>query len=344
VIGAFLFILGLAVAWNGYGYVQVERGWTLVISGTVAFSTGLLLVALGLVLRELRAISASAGRATLLLARGRAPQLSDFEEPPQEELEDQIPERVQQPPQAPPPQFQPAREELAPFDPSQEEERFDAPVAREHEPEPERSAERALQRRLPRVSEALAGAGAAANPLAWMIRPERPEPRPPIEDKPAYAPVAWSVPAREETPPEVFPREEALEDALPVAEPEASPPEPEDLSGSLDAPEPALEPEERAPEPAPETDLEPAQEPEPQPHDVEPAPEPDPEPAPEPDPEPAPEAIHAEASDKEIIGQYDAQGAHYIMYADGSIDAETAHGVYRFASMEELKQFIERQG
>jgi hypothetical protein len=30
------------------------------------------------------------------------------------------------------------------------------------------------------------------------------------------------------------------------------------------------------------------------------------------------------------------------MYADGSIDAETAHGVYRFASMEELKRFIEK--
>ena len=40
------------VAWNGYGYVQLERGWTQVISGTFAAGTGLVLVALGLILRD----------------------------------------------------------------------------------------------------------------------------------------------------------------------------------------------------------------------------------------------------------------------------------------------------
>jgi hypothetical protein len=43
----------------------------------------------------------------------------------------------------------------------------------------------------------------------------------------------------------------------------------------------------------------------------------------------------------EVIGNYEAHGAHYTMYADGSIEAETQHGVYRFASIEELKRFIE---
>ena len=43
-----------------------------------------------------------------------------------------------------------------------------------------------------------------------------------------------------------------------------------------------------------------------------------------------------------VIGSYEAHGTHYTMYADGSIDAETAHGVYRFASMDELKRFIEK--
>ena len=51
----------------------------------------------------------------------------------------------------------------------------------------------------------------------------------------------------------------------------------------------------------------------------------------------------AERPPLEVIGQYEANGTHYIMYADGSIDAETAHGAYRFASMEELKHFIESQ-
>ena len=84
-------------------------------------------------------------------------------------------------------------------------------------------------------------------------------------------------------------------------------------------------------------------------------PTPETEPAPEPDSrnrnqnmtleaEPAPQAAASEeAALPEIIGHYEAHGAHYTMYADGSIDADTAHGVYRFASMEELKQFIARQ-
>ena len=71
----------------------------------------------------------------------------------------------------------------------------------------------------------------------------------------------------------------------------------------------------------------------------EPAPEPLAEAAAEPTAEPA-----ASASTPAILGQYEANGARYTMYVDGSIDAETAHGVYRFASMEELKRFIEHSG
>jgi len=39
--------LGAALVYNGYGFVQVERGWTEVIAGTTVFSTGLVLIALG---------------------------------------------------------------------------------------------------------------------------------------------------------------------------------------------------------------------------------------------------------------------------------------------------------
>ena len=72
VFGVFLFLVGLAVAWNGYGYVQVERGWTLVISGTIAFCTGLTLIALGLVLRQLGEIASSAAKSTLFLAKAKS--------------------------------------------------------------------------------------------------------------------------------------------------------------------------------------------------------------------------------------------------------------------------------
>ncbi len=42
-----------------------------------------------------------------------------------------------------------------------------------------------------------------------------------------------------------------------------------------------------------------------------------------------------------VIGRYDAEGTSYVMYADGSIEAQSEAGVYRFASMAELKAFIE---
>lgn len=47
------------------------------------------------------------------------------------------------------------------------------------------------------------------------------------------------------------------------------------------------------------------------------------------------------ASDSPVIGRYEADGTSYVMYADGSIEAQSAAGIYRFASMAELKTFIE---
>ena len=69
VFGVFLFLVGLAVAWNGYGIIEVERGWSMVISGTVAFCAGLILIALGLILRQLQIASASVAQSALFLAR-----------------------------------------------------------------------------------------------------------------------------------------------------------------------------------------------------------------------------------------------------------------------------------
>ena len=69
VFGVFIFLVGLAVAWNGYGYIEVERGWSMVISGTIAFSAGLVLIGLGLILRQLKILSASAAQVALFLAK-----------------------------------------------------------------------------------------------------------------------------------------------------------------------------------------------------------------------------------------------------------------------------------
>lgn len=50
----------------------------------------------------------------------------------------------------------------------------------------------------------------------------------------------------------------------------------------------------------------------------------------------------SEAPESAEIGRYKAGDVSYIMYADGSIAAETANGTFRFSSLIELKDFIER--
>jgi hypothetical protein len=73
--------------------------------------------------------------------------------------------------------------------------------------------------------------------------------------------------------------------------------------------------------------------------------------APEPKHEPAPaaaEAVPAEA-DKDaaapaVVGTYNSGGNFYIMYSDGSIEAETPAGKFRFTSLDELKDFIAAGG
>ena len=44
------------------------------------------------------------------------------------------------------------------------------------------------------------------------------------------------------------------------------------------------------------------------------------------------------------MGRYEANGASYILFSDGTIEVETEDGTHRFASMDALKDYIERQG
>ena len=58
-------------------------------------------------------------------------------------------------------------------------------------------------------------------------------------------------------------------------------------------------------------------------------------PAAEDAPAPAGPAAH-------VMGRYEADGTTYTMYSDGSIEAQSPAGTYRFQSMAELKSFIEQ--
>jgi hypothetical protein len=44
-----------------------------------------------------------------------------------------------------------------------------------------------------------------------------------------------------------------------------------------------------------------------------------------------------------VVGRYAANGSDYTLYADGSIDAQTPDGSRHFASMDELRAFLQRQ-
>ncbi len=52
------------------------------------------------------------------------------------------------------------------------------------------------------------------------------------------------------------------------------------------------------------------------------------------------EAIaHPEAA-PQVVGRYTAGGAKYMIYSDGTIEAETEEGAFRFASMGEFKSYV----
>ena len=45
-----------------------------------------------------------------------------------------------------------------------------------------------------------------------------------------------------------------------------------------------------------------------------------------------------------MIGTYTSGDNRYVMFSDGSIEAETPDGVFRFDSLDELKEFIASGG
>ena len=44
-----------------------------------------------------------------------------------------------------------------------------------------------------------------------------------------------------------------------------------------------------------------------------------------------------------MVGRYEAGGASYVLFSDGTIDVETESGTHRFASMQALREHIGQQ-
>jgi hypothetical protein len=51
-------------------------------------------------------------------------------------------------------------------------------------------------------------------------------------------------------------------------------------------------------------------------------------------------AIAAAQAPPTLVGHYSAGGANYKIYSDGSIEADTAGGAFRFASMDDFKAYL----
>ncbi|GAU80932.1 hypothetical protein [Bosea sp. BIWAKO-01] len=56
--------------------------------------------------------------------------------------------------------------------------------------------------------------------------------------------------------------------------------------------------------------------------------------------ETVPESPRPATSDEGVVGAYQVGDTHFTMYADGSIQARTPDGEYKFASMDELKTYL----
>jgi hypothetical protein len=62
------------------------------------------------------------------------------------------------------------------------------------------------------------------------------------------------------------------------------------------------------------------------------------------EPAPEPEAAEQNEGPPTVIGTYNSGENKYVMYSDGSIEAETPQGFFRFSSLDELKEFIAAGG
>ena len=272
-LGLVLALAGLIVAYNGYIYVNVDRGPPTMVSGVLTFGFGLVIAALGFAVRELQAISADAAKVALLIAKGRRAGYSAESAPhPAGSLQ-------QQPPLAPfeptPPDFAPndfAPSDFASKDFSKDFETAPGDVAKDQaesglaslDVKPEKP-RRSLLARKPASRPDEQATPAARSPLSWMAKPDQ------ASETAIKSEDNW------------------LNQAIAAEADKAAREEREIGHGESGS------------------DRQPAQ--------------------------PAPKS--------DVMGHYEAHGAHYTMFADGSIEAETQHGLYRFANIEELKRFIE---
>jgi len=345
---AFAMIVGgLFAAILGWDIVLVERGWTMVIAGSISATSGALLLGVAAIVSRLTriqselmrlqanlvedeeapvattAIGAAAGMSAAALAGGLFDRATPETAPAEKEpaLADvQAAGPAETAPSEPEAEAETEREipALAP-DESARTERF-------FEPRTYREASRDIFGEPPRAPEP---AAPAREDVPAVQNEARDEPQERAEPEVRIPDFLLAGRFRETTYTEIRPLEEdRLFAPLPREEPRRDEPRQDEEPGIREREEDLFAPE---PEPAPSVEPEAEREPEI-------------ETEAEPEPEPSPAAASGKASEAagapSVIGSYNSGDNRYVMYSDGSIEAETPQGMFRFRSLDELKEFI----
>ncbi len=358
-VGVALALYGARWMWTGWDIVQAERGWTAVIAGSVMLSGGLVVATLAWAVVRLTGVSGAASRApaeAASVAPSIKPATSDRSlavpatvavgaaaagaaaaeialphARPDEELPSAEPTVDEPPPLQPPApptvgellRMSEDRAVRESHDKIFEETEFAPPV---EPPPPPVEIDWMEETRIttPLVAEPLAAPSVEPPPPVSVedLPPASSEPEPLHVHEPLSAPEPLHVPDARHI------SERHVSERHASEAPHASEP--------LDAPEPPLAPP-RSDEPvyddwlertAREFDRELGRD---GVRDNAPEEEPAPEPPPPPKAEPA------------IVGRYSSGDTNYLMFADGSIEAQTPEGVMRFGSLTELKRFVEKR-
>ncbi|WP_243971092.1 hypothetical protein [Methylobacterium sp. J-026] len=274
-LAAAMIIGGCAAVIQGFPYVRLESGLAMVIAGSVAASSGAVLLGLGVLALAFRRVARAIEQAPASGVRDTA--AASTEEG-----------RIRPPP-------------LMPTAPA-----FIVPSVVEPPFDPERS----------RIA-----------PSLDVRTDAEPAPAPPPIEPPTRAEPMPAAPPSLARAPILQPKPDGLKlDGLKPDVPRPDVPRP-DVSRS-ETPPPA-------PVTAPEDDLFAAPE-------APAEPEPSLRPSLDTVPEPAPPAPKPDA--RTVVGRYASGGNTYVMFENGSIEAETPQGRFTFASLDELKAFVDNGG
>lgn len=308
VFGVLLVIAGAAAIYSGYDIIEIERGWASVIAGTTALTGGAITIALAWILRSLEELRATVETRDMRPAPAGT-QVRQPETPaalPVALATASVRENAPVPQREEPVfgQFERTDAEMEEI----AEQRFEPPGAPSASPPkmPETSQPAAQKPALSRASYAFTSAAAKA-------RTERRN-EPSVSE--LWRRVGVNLDAAKSEPPAEAPEAPLTRSgSLPPtrqSDPAAAESEAGDwLDQAMARFDEAIAPEsgetgEEAPPLAPSSSPE-----------------------------------QPESAEPEVIGRYEAEGTAYVMYADGSIDAQSEQGILRFHSLAELKAFFQ---